>query len=208
MQRDMKVRRKGTRDAVAQAAETLFFERGYAAASMDDLAAAAGVARRTLYNQFSTKEDILREVLLRVSQRLGEVLPPGIETMGDADEVLYRVAHAICKFQMRPEHVGLVRLVAAENRQSPWIGGEFRAIIDRHMERLARLLEHWTKVGILDCRDPLLAAQQFTNLFGMLLWPRVFGDHGPLPPPEKVVEEAVQMFLLRYRRAPGGKRRA
>ena len=31
---------------------------------MDDLAEAAGLARRTLYNQFTSKEEIFREMLL------------------------------------------------------------------------------------------------------------------------------------------------
>ena len=31
---------------------------------MDELAEAAGVARRTLYNQFTSKEEIFREMLL------------------------------------------------------------------------------------------------------------------------------------------------
>ena len=37
---------------------------------MDELAEAAGVARRTLYNQFASKEEIFREMLLRVSGQL------------------------------------------------------------------------------------------------------------------------------------------
>jgi hypothetical protein len=53
-------------------------ERGFGAASMDDLAAAAGVARRTLYNQFTSKEEIFREMLLRVSAQPETVFPPGI----------------------------------------------------------------------------------------------------------------------------------
>jgi AcrR family transcriptional regulator len=46
---------------------------GFGAASMDDLASAACGALRTLYNQFASKEEIFREMLLRV---------PGIETPG------------------------------------------------------------------------------------------------------------------------------
>ena len=41
-----------------------WLEHGFGAVSMDELAEAAGVARRTLYNQFTSKEDILREMLL------------------------------------------------------------------------------------------------------------------------------------------------
>ena len=41
-------RRTSSRDAIVDAATRLFLDRGFGAVSMDDLAAAAGVARRTL----------------------------------------------------------------------------------------------------------------------------------------------------------------
>ncbi|MEA2545040.1 MAG: TetR/AcrR family transcriptional regulator, regulator of autoinduction and epiphytic fitness, partial [Chloroflexota bacterium] len=51
-------RRGGSREAIVEAAERLFLDRGFGSVSMDELAEAAGVARRTLYNQFSSKEEI------------------------------------------------------------------------------------------------------------------------------------------------------
>jgi TetR/AcrR family transcriptional regulator of autoinduction and epiphytic fitness len=58
-------RRAGSRDAIVGAAERLFLDRGFGSVSMDELAEAAGVARRTLYNQFAGKEEIFRAMLLR-----------------------------------------------------------------------------------------------------------------------------------------------
>ena len=83
-----KVPRGGSRDAIVEAAVRLFLERGFGSVSMDELAEAAGVARRTLYNQFTSKEEIFREMLLRVSGQLEDAFPPGIETQGDVQEVL------------------------------------------------------------------------------------------------------------------------
>src|SRR5579872_792593 len=76
-------RRGGSRDVIVAAATRLFLERGFGAVSMDELAAAAGVARRTLYNQFTSKEEIFREMLLRVSRQLENAFPAGIETEGE-----------------------------------------------------------------------------------------------------------------------------
>ena len=73
-------RRAGSRDAIVEAAERLFLDRGFGSVSMDELAEAAGVARRTLYNQFAGKEEIFRAMLLRVSRQLEDAFPPGIET--------------------------------------------------------------------------------------------------------------------------------
>ena len=44
-----KLRRAGSREAIIEAAERLFLARGFGSVSMDELAEAAGVARRTLY---------------------------------------------------------------------------------------------------------------------------------------------------------------
>src|SRR5580700_7980344 len=75
-----KVARGGSREAIVEAASRLFLQRGFGSVSMDELAEAAGLARRTLYNQFTSKEEIFREMLLRVSGHLKDAFPPGIET--------------------------------------------------------------------------------------------------------------------------------
>src|SRR3954468_16569924 len=109
----------GSRDAIVDAAERLFLERGFGSVSMDELALEAGVARRTLYNQFASKEEIFREMLLRVSGQLEDALPPGIETQGDVEDVLRLIARAILKLHRRPGYLGFLRMVAADSRQFP-----------------------------------------------------------------------------------------
>src|SRR5579884_3692558 len=103
--------RVGSRDLIVDAAERLFLERGFGAVSMDELAAAAGVARRTLYNQFASKEDIFREMLQRVSGQLEHAFPPGIETQGDVEAVLRLVARMILKLHKNQEYLGFLRMV-------------------------------------------------------------------------------------------------
>src|SRR5499425_2716386 len=88
-------RRGGSRNAIVEAAARLFLERGFGSVSMDELAAAAGLARRTLYNQFASKEEIFREMLLKVSGQLEDAFPPGIETQGDVEDVLRLIARMI-----------------------------------------------------------------------------------------------------------------
>src|SRR2546421_2946389 len=90
-----KARRGGSREAIVEAAGRLFLERGFGSVSMDELAEAAGVARRTLYNQFSSKEEIFREMLLTVSGQLEDAFPPGIETQGEVEDVLRVIARMI-----------------------------------------------------------------------------------------------------------------
>src|SRR5271167_4371151 len=165
-------RRGGSQEAIVDAAERLFLERGFGAVSMDELAAAAGVARRTLYNQFASKEEIFREMLLRVSRQLENAFSPGIETQGDVEDVLRTIARIILDLHKNPEYLGFLRMVVADSRQFPWIAKEFAAVMDPQTERLTRYLAHLTELGILNCRNATLAAHQLMGgLNELSLWP-------------------------------------
>ncbi|GGF12609.1 hypothetical protein GCM10011611_17800 [Aliidongia dinghuensis] len=198
-----KVRRGGSREAIVEAAERLFLERGFGTVSMDDLAEAAGVVRRTLYNQFTSKEEIFREMLLRVSGQLENALPPGIETQGNVEEVLHLIARAILDLHARPGYLGFLRMVVADSRQFPWIAEAFAAVMEPQSERFVRYLAHLTEMGVLDCRNPVLAVRQFTGILNeFFLWPWMMGREGAPISAEEVVEDTIRMFLQHYRRPP------
>jgi TetR/AcrR family transcriptional regulator, regulator of autoinduction and epiphytic fitness len=200
-------RRGESRAAIIDAAERLFLERGFGSVSMDELAEAAGVARRTLYNQFSSKEDIFREMLLRVSGQLERAFPPGIETQGDVEKVLRLIARMILKLHEHPGYLGFLRMVVADARQFPWIAEEFAAVMEPQTERLTRYFAHLTAIGVLDCHNPLLAAHQFMGLLNEFsLWPWMVGRERVPVPDEVILDETVRMFLQHYRR-PGSKKR-
>src|ERR1700726_2548552 len=97
-----KVARGGSREAIVEAASRLFLQRGFGSVTMDELAEAAGVARRTLYNQFTSKEEIFREMLLKVSGQLEDAFPPGIETRGEVEDVLRLIARMILGLHKSP----------------------------------------------------------------------------------------------------------
>ena len=202
-------RRAGSREVIVAAATRLFLERGFGAVSMDELAAAAGVARRTLYNQFDSKEEIFREMLQRVSGQLEHAFPPGIETQGDVEAVLRLVGRMILKLHKNRDYLGFLRMVVADSRQFPWIAEEFAAVMDPQTERLVRLLAHLTSMGVLNCRNPMLAAHQFMGALNDLsLWPWMLGRERIPVPDEELVEETIRMFLEHYRAAPAKKVRS
>ena len=202
-----KARRADSRSAIIDAAERLFLDRGFGSVSMDELAEAAGVARRTLYNQFSSKEEIFRAMLLRVSGQLERAFPPGIETQGDVEGVLRLIAQMILKLHDNPGYLGFLRMVVADARQFPWIAEEFTAVMDPLTDRLVRYLAHLSAMGILDCRNPLLAAHQLMGMLNQLsLWPWMTGRESVPVPVEDIVEETVRMFLQHYRHGRSKKR--
>jgi AcrR family transcriptional regulator len=66
-------RRQRTTQRILDAATHVFAEGGYAATSMEDVAAAAGVSKLLLYRDFAGKRELYQVVLERVTGRLAAV---------------------------------------------------------------------------------------------------------------------------------------
>lgn len=60
-------RREKTKASIVKAARRIFGERGFAAATMDDIAAGARVAKGAVYHHFATKEAVFEAVFEQVS---------------------------------------------------------------------------------------------------------------------------------------------
>jgi len=69
------------REQLLAAASRLFAERGFRAVSIEDLASHAGVSGPALYRHFDSKESILADLLINVSERL---LRQGTERVANA----------------------------------------------------------------------------------------------------------------------------
>lgn len=65
--RTQAARSHATRDQITQAAMTVFALKGYAAASMEDVALASGSSKGGLYHHFPSKELLLRAVAGRMA---------------------------------------------------------------------------------------------------------------------------------------------
>jgi AcrR family transcriptional regulator len=63
-------RRLEVRGRILEAAGALFFQQGYQATTVVELAERADVAKKTLFNHFPTKQDVLRALAERVFENL------------------------------------------------------------------------------------------------------------------------------------------
>lgn len=85
---------EATRDRIAEAARSLFAANGYGSTSIDSIAAAAGVAVRTVYSAFGTKREILSLICERWLERAGAVeLAAEVLVEPDPARRLRRAAH-------------------------------------------------------------------------------------------------------------------
>lgn len=102
-------RREQTRVEIAVEAARLFLERGVAKTSADDIAAAAGVARRTFWHYFSTKEEAVLPLLVQSLDRITAAL----ERRPAEEPLLAALGQAMTDISEAPvdaDVVGLVRL--------------------------------------------------------------------------------------------------
>jgi AcrR family transcriptional regulator len=106
-------------------AKATFGDKGYAATTMGDIAAAAGMSKKTLYKLFENKADLFRAMLTANLHRFEF----SIGTSGlPADELRDALRH-IADIVFRPEEVALHRLLIAERKQSPALTEIFTDVI-------------------------------------------------------------------------------
>jgi len=80
------------RDVIEKAATELFSERGYHAASIDEIARRSGVSPPVLYDHFESKQDLYRRLLERHFAELRQVWRDNLPGSEPAEQ---RVAHAV-----------------------------------------------------------------------------------------------------------------
>jgi AcrR family transcriptional regulator len=73
--------RSERRETILRAAALAFAVKGFAATSMEDVAAEAGITKLIVYRHFGSKEELYEAVLDRVSTRLAEEFVAGVAGM-------------------------------------------------------------------------------------------------------------------------------
>jgi AcrR family transcriptional regulator len=126
---------------ILDAARELFFERGLAGASMDEIAGRARAGKPTVYTRFPTKEALFTAVVMRsVADKLAHFegyVPPG-KTI---EERLENVGGALLHWALVGDTIGLLRLAIAEAPRFPDLASSVhRMTRERASEVVARLL--------------------------------------------------------------------
>ncbi len=71
------------RESILDAAEDLYYAKGYAAVGMDELRAAAGVSLKRVYTQFASKDEIIKAVLARKHDEWERMITEAVAAAGD-----------------------------------------------------------------------------------------------------------------------------
>jgi AcrR family transcriptional regulator len=171
------------REAILDAALTVFAERGFEAARLDDVAAQAGVAKGTLYLYFKDKEALFEEVVHSAVSPVVE----RINVLAAAPDVpLSAMLDALFSL-FEKEILGtrrklLIRLIIAEGPRFPRIAEfYYRDVVGRIMPMLAKIAQRAAERGELPndavARYPQLVA---APLLLAVIWDGLFARISPL----------------------------
>ena len=169
--------REERRDAILRAAATAFARTGFAATSMEDVAAACGITKLIVYRHFESKEELYRAVLEQVSQRQAHVFLDNVvgatQTVGlrtfltvarehpDGFVLLWRHAYREPQFaayarEFRDKAVqvaraGLAPLLADRPAIEPWAAEAF-------IDLLVSMVLTWLERGASEDDETFLAS--------------------------------------------------
>ncbi|HXX04928.1 MAG TPA: TetR/AcrR family transcriptional regulator [Xanthobacteraceae bacterium] len=192
------------RRQIIDGARAVFLSKGFDAASMNDIARAAGVSKGTLYVYFNDKEQLFDAIVAQECEAQAE----GIFDLDPADHdvgaVLTRLGVAYVEFLCRPEKASAIRTVIAIADRMPEVGRKFyEAGPARGIARLADYLAAQVAAGVLVIEDCQIAAAQFMEASHAALFKPIVFNFATTAPSRQQVERgvriAVEVFLAAYR---------
>ncbi len=198
-----------TRHRILSAARRVFAAKGYAGASLDEVAADAGLTKGAIYWYFASKSEVLLTLMEESRKRQTHTLPATIRRWTEADDQAAAFT-AVLKEQMELclRHQEWPRLLVeflAESRD-PQVRERFQALTRKRMEIIAEVIAQAQQRQLLRTDvDPFVVAVLLTNLldglqqwslvdptalepaslapaFAALLWPGLAPEHKEPPP--------------------------
>jgi TetR/AcrR family transcriptional repressor of mexJK operon len=187
---------------LADVAEQVFLERGFANTTMQMIASRAGGSKETLYRHFASKEALFAEIVGRKAARISGP-ESALARDGTPEQILFELGHSLLSMMTKPDTSSLFRVVVAEAPRS----SELAAIFYAHgpgvtLQRLTDYLRAATGRGDLHCEQPLHAAKLFLgavvaqhHLYSLIGQPLTLLTEAEI---REHVRAAIAMFLARY----------
>ncbi|WP_026486669.1 TetR/AcrR family transcriptional regulator [Caldanaerobius polysaccharolyticus] len=158
-----------TKMAIFDSAIRVFSIRGYAGATMDEIASNAGVAKGTLYYHFKSKEDIFKFIIVEGLKAIIEKLNK--ETEGEVNPI--DKIKMLCKVQMELVHnyKDLFKVIMSQLWGQEYRQLELRKLIKEYIENLEKYLVEGMTNGVIRKGDANFMAY---SLFGSICSAVVF----------------------------------
>lgn len=185
-------------------ATELFLTHGYGATSIEDIARAARISKRTFYHRYPDKRALFGAVITRIVNGLR---PANADALfgdhGPLDEALLRLARAILHAALSPQAVALYRVIVAEAARFP----DIAAVVGQQgrsqaaVTQIAALLAHHDAASSATATAREFAAAQFLQMVMAAPLRRALGLGEPMTEAglDAWARDTVALFLNGYR---------
>ena len=182
--------RSAKRRAVLRAAVRMFNDRGFQAASLDDVAASIGISKRTIYHYLGSKDQVLLEC---VTTGLDQLLIAAEETRHQPGTGRQRLIQFLRRYAaITMEDFGRCVIRTGEEALAPESRRHFRRLKRGIDQAMRNLIEEAVADGSMAPIDVRLAA--FT-LAGALNWAARWHDPEGPQSPDQIAVAMVDMLM-------------
>ena len=191
------------RRQIMDGARAVFLAQGFDAASMGEIARAAGVSKGTLYVYFENKEQLFEAIVHEQCYVQAEGLFHLDTSNPDVEAALTRLGVGFVHYLCQPSKASPLRTVIAIADRKPEIGKKFyEAGPACGIGMLAAYIKTQVDAGVLKVEDCEIAAAQFLDACQSTMFKPVLFNFAPPPSEERiahVVGIAVRVFMAAYR---------
>ncbi|MDB6062498.1 MAG: transcriptional regulator, TetR family [Verrucomicrobiaceae bacterium] len=152
-------------ERIIDVATELMLQHGYSQTSIEAVASAAGVAKRTLYSRFPEKRDLFAAVLQRRREQFLAPVAKISNAGGPIQDRLEQVGMHVLEWALKADTIALRRLIVAEIGRFPELSGAMLNNSRVNLIKLvAEILEKERVSGVFVFTDATFAALQFLNM--------------------------------------------
>jgi AcrR family transcriptional regulator len=191
------------RGQIIDGARRVFIEKGFEAASMNDITREAGVSKGTIYVYFANKEELFEAL---IEEERGTIFKNMYEVLDRTDDLRQTLVEfgKVLSAKITSERVILAqRTVIGASERIPELGARFyERGPKRGHDKVTVFFKAAIERGLLDIADVELAAYQFTELcLAGLFRQCIFAYRTDTPKPDEIeyiVRSGVDLFLKAY----------
>ena len=197
-----KRRKSPKRAAVIEAATEEFLTYGFTGTSMDRIAEAANVSKRTVYDHFPSKEDLFQAISNEILKRIEDMPSHVYNKEKTLEEQLLDIGNTFATTITDEGFIKLSRVVIGRFIQTADSAHKTAMAHARLRQDMITFFKAGKRDGWLNITNPEQAAAQFAGLIKEIaFWPAITAGQAPISSRERkaVVKSAVEIFLAHYR---------
>ena len=165
----------GRADEIREVSTRLFYEHGYNATSLKDIAKVMGLRAPSLYNHISSKQQVLQDIMFDNTYSLRSAFDSAVIVGKDTTEKLRLASESLMRHTARNRYQVHVSMSDLRNVEDP-AKSQLIRLRAENFDRWRNLIRQGCTEGVFSTKHPGLAAQSILDLgAGVAYWFRPGG---------------------------------